>query len=187
MTKLSDPEQIRRSLCSTRMRLRLHLRAHEQTRVIRPGHPPRAPSTCLPWTPLLSLHWLARATARRQGTDGPAGAARGTLGAEDHAGRTKATPHQQRTCAAPTPTGGWGRGLPGTHVRRAAGAVDWWNRVRAIADAEPGRQAAHVRRAGTGGETDDPKVLKRKKNSGGAAAAAVHCLLFSACAGLESG
>lgn len=84
MTKLSDPEQIRRSLCITRMRLRLrlHLRAHEQTRVhdvIRPGHPPRAPSTCLP-CPLLSTgHWLARATARRQGTDGPAGAARGTL------------------------------------------------------------------------------------------------------------
>jgi hypothetical protein len=78
MTKLSDPEQIRRSLCITRMRLR----AHEQTRVhdvIRPGHPPRAPSTCLP-CPLLSTgHWLARATARRQGTDGPAGAARGTL------------------------------------------------------------------------------------------------------------
>jgi hypothetical protein len=46
--------------------------------------------------------------------------------------------------------------------------------VRAIADAEPGRQAAHVRRAGTGGETDDPKVLKRKKT-----AAELQLLLFT--------
>lgn len=69
--------------------------------------------------------------------------------------RTKATPHQQQRTRA-SPSGSWGR--VGS-TRGGSGGT-----VCARCDRRS-RPPAHVRRARTGGETDEPKLLKKQRGS----------------------
>lgn len=97
-----------------------------------------------------------------------------SLGAEDHAGRTKATPHQQCTCAAPTPTGGWGRAS--RHARSTRGGSGGLVEPRACdrrRRARPAGRPCEARRDGRG--NGRPEGIKKKKKT----AAELQLLLFT--------